>query len=288
MPRKLIQLGLSLLSDGEFLTNGPDDYEGGPSNNIIFGLFGDDTIRAQSGNDIIFGGPGDDYLAAGQGFDKIFGGFGNDTLRGGTDRNEMTGGPGSDVFQATRLDTNIIKDWENRDLIDLESGFADYYTVGENSNGDVIIRYFNLLSEGLFRLEGVGLDEFDQSRILADLDDYPAGVFTPASIVPDGPRAQGEIEFEGDVDFLAFDVVAGTEYRIRMLGDGVGSNTLLDPYLRLGDGEYALLAEDDDGALGSSARINYTPTEDDTLYIVATSADPTGLGSYTLDVDIIV
>ncbi len=288
MPRDLINLILPWISRGEFLTSGPDDYQGGPPNNIIFALGGDDTVRAQSGNDIIFGGPGDDFIGAGQGNDKIFAGFGDDTLRGGTGRNEMTGGPGSDVFQATKFDTNIVKDWENRDLIDLDSAFVEYYTVGTNADGDVIIRYFSFLSEGLFRLEGIGLDEFDQSRILADLDDYPAGPFTPASIVPDGPRVKGEIEFENDQDWLAVDLVAGTEYRIRMLGEGVGANTLHDPYLRLVDGEYNLVAEDNDSASGLNARINYTPIEDETLYVAASSADFDGLGTYTLDVDIIV
>jgi carbonic anhydrase len=71
-----------------------------PSDDIIYGRAGNDTLTGGGGNDKIFGETGGDHLSGGLGNDWLIGGVGSDTL---------TGGGGSDKF--------VLVPGEGRDTI---------------------------------------------------------------------------------------------------------------------------------------------------------------------------
>ena len=84
--------------DGELLTMEPRDSSD-PSNDLIFGLEGDDEIHGASGDDHLYGDfsksflePGNDRLYGGAGDDHLYGGGGNDTFFGDPGNDEIWGG----------------------------------------------------------------------------------------------------------------------------------------------------------------------------------------------------
>ena len=91
-------LGVNLLNAGSFNSaagkifegdknlsdlNDVLDYSSSTESIRIYGMNGNDIIRAGSGDDLIRGGNGDDIIDAGSGDDLIIGGQGNDQITGG-------------------------------------------------------------------------------------------------------------------------------------------------------------------------------------------------------------
>ncbi|MGY8870596.1 MAG: calcium-binding protein, partial [Pseudomonadales bacterium] len=72
----LFQQGLTIT--GTEFDDTLSGYSG--SNDILFGLSGNDTLTSTGGDDILHGGAGDDTLQATQGSDTLLGGAGDDTL----------------------------------------------------------------------------------------------------------------------------------------------------------------------------------------------------------------
>ena len=62
-----------------------DILVGSDATNGIYGLGGDDRVRAGQGHDYVHGGRGDDRIDGGPGGDRLYGGLGRDTLIGGDD-----------------------------------------------------------------------------------------------------------------------------------------------------------------------------------------------------------
>jgi Ca2+-binding RTX toxin-like protein len=113
---------------GTYFVNGPrpgDTLDGGPGNDVLFGLYGDDRLVGGPGADTVFGGRGADQafglggrdtivggwgadlIRGGRGADRLFGrrgpdalygGFGNDRLNGGRGIDTCRGGPGTDTL----------------------------------------------------------------------------------------------------------------------------------------------------------------------------------------------
>ncbi len=83
-------------------TSGADSWTGATTDDLIFCLAANDTLRGGGGNDSIDGGADNDSL---------FGDAGNDTLLGGAGNDSLTGGFGADRFRfATALDAATNRD----------------------------------------------------------------------------------------------------------------------------------------------------------------------------------
>ena len=116
-------------------------------------------------------------------------------------------------------------------------------------------------------------------------DDFAVGTGTSGVVEVDG-SARGEIEFSGDRDWFAVELVADREYRIDLKGLWTGDGTLGDPYLRgIHDANGVLIpgTENDDSGFQYNSRVMFTPTSDGTYYVVA-GAVGEGEGAYTLSV----
>ena len=70
---------------------------GGSEPDGLYGLEGDDILKAGGGDDMLFGGSGDDTLVGGDGDDHLNGDEGDDVISPGLGRNTINGGPGSDT-----------------------------------------------------------------------------------------------------------------------------------------------------------------------------------------------
>lgn len=73
-----------------------DVLGGGPSNELIDALGGDDTLYGNDGDDRLLGGLGDDILIGGAGRDRLEGQDGRDALEGDEDDDLLEGGGGVD------------------------------------------------------------------------------------------------------------------------------------------------------------------------------------------------
>jgi VCBS repeat-containing protein len=69
-----------------------------PTNAIINGNTGNDTLTGADGNDILNGGDGNDTLNGGAGNNMLNGGAGDDTLHGSTGNDVLDGGAGNDLL----------------------------------------------------------------------------------------------------------------------------------------------------------------------------------------------
>ncbi|MFV3130321.1 pre-peptidase C-terminal domain-containing protein [Niveispirillum sp. KHB5.9] len=119
-------------------------------------------------------------------------------------------------------------------------------------------------------------------QLSALIDDYGDAV-TGTGMLAVGGSLSGTIEAEGDKDWFAIDVTAGTQYRFSLSGRDGGGGTVADPGLELRSASGLLLASDDDGGTGFDSLLTYTATSTGRLYLVADASliTPT-TGSYRL------
>ena len=126
-------------------------------------------------------------------------------------------------------------------------------------------------------------------------DDPTAGTLAPGALEVGG-AVSGAVDYEGDRDWFAVELEAGTRYRFDLKGYGTGDGTLRDPKL------YKMRDEDGTRIPGTAnnnnrnptgikdrynSRVNFTPEESGTYYVVAGSAKTKyweRTGSYTLQV----
>ncbi len=115
-------------------------------------------------------------------------------------------------------------------------------------------------------------------------EDFAANISTAGRIAV-GDTATGKIGSTGDRDGFAVELVAGRTYIIDLRGSPTGDGTLSDPYLRGikgPDGSRIAGVSNDDGGEGYNSRLNFTPTESGTHYIIAGAYS--GLGAYEVEV----
>ena len=87
------------LSGGQIVgTPGADRRSGSAATDIVFGLAGNDVLRALGGADCVFGGSGNDRLSGGTGDDRAFGEGENDRLLGAAGGDRLDGGAGNDLL----------------------------------------------------------------------------------------------------------------------------------------------------------------------------------------------
>ena len=100
-----------------------------------------------------------------------------------------------------------------------------------------------------------------------------------------GTPITGTLEVDGDHDWYAVDLVAGTRYQITLNGVALdGYDALEDPYLYLRDAGGGLIAENDDirnGILRNS-RINWVATETGRYFLDAGAWEERFVGGYQL------
>lgn len=83
--------------------SGSDSLQGASQAGRIYGMAGDDTLRAGSGGDLLDGGSGNDTLTDGTGNDVMLGGTGNDVIHFGAqgpadEVDSADGGAGNDIY----------------------------------------------------------------------------------------------------------------------------------------------------------------------------------------------
>ena len=120
-------------------------------------------------------------------------------------------------------------------------------------------------------------------------DDFADSTATTGTVSVGG-SARGDIETEGDRDWFAVSLVAGTDYQIDLKGQPTRSGTLRDPYLRGvhdSDGDLIDRTDDDDGDYNNlNSRVEYgAGGNNGVIYIEVGGVDSTG--TYTLSVTLI-
>ena len=114
-------------------------------------------------------------------------------------------------------------------------------------------------------------------------------IIATANVMTVGTPVMGSISANGDQDWYAFYLTAGTPYQFDLVGSMTGGGTLTDPFLELFNASGTPIASDDDGASlydASSGHITnsqivFIPNESGTYYLVANGFDNV-LGSYQL------
>lgn len=96
-----------------------------------------------------------------------------------------------------------------------------------------------------------------------------------------GASRHGNIELHDDIDFLGANLKAGVTYEIDLTARAHASHPLDDPYLGVIDGNWNVLAEDDDSGTGNNAHLSFTPETDGTYYLAALDSFE-GYGAYTI------
>ncbi len=97
----------------------------------VFRLEVQKTVTGGSGDDAIVGGPSDDILNGLDGSDSLWGGGGNDRLLGGLDSDLLSGNLGNDTLLGGR-DGDILFGNQNDDLLEGENGSDSLYGGQQN------------------------------------------------------------------------------------------------------------------------------------------------------------
>ena len=169
--------------DGNMVDN-LDHSDGSNADSIVAGD-GNDTVLAGADNDTILGGLGDDSLLAGDGNDSLYGEDGADTLDGGAGDDVLSGSTGDDVFTYSAgagADT----------ITDFNTGNTGTLSDGDNTNNDFIdlSAFYDNISElhadqaddGILNQSNDGVDGVDYS----DNDSFGSGSLTFTDASADG------------------------------------------------------------------------------------------------------
>lgn len=106
-------------------SEGAEEIEGTPGDDVICAYGGNDIIRGLGGDDVIYGDEGRDDVTGGAGADEIFGGGDKDTLRGSGGNDELLG----------EDDNDILTGGGGRDSIDGGHGID---TIRGSGGGDLL------------------------------------------------------------------------------------------------------------------------------------------------------
>lgn len=129
-------------------TPGNDHRIGGPQDNVMHGLQGNDKLEGKNGADKLFGDAGNDTLYGGNGRDKLNGGSGDDWLLGEAGSDRLLGGKGDD-----RLSGEAGNDWlkggAGADTFDFDPDWGRDRIADFNVNRDKIDLYSVFWGGGL-------------------------------------------------------------------------------------------------------------------------------------------
>jgi serralysin len=113
------------------------------------------------------------------------------------------------------------------------------------------------------------------------------GDSTSTSTIALGTPITGVLEVNGDHDWYAVDLVAGTRYQITLNGVAVeGYGALEDPYIYLRNASGALIAQNDDIRAGvlRNSRLNWVATASGQYFLDASSWEERFVGGYQLSI----
>ena len=116
---------------------------------------------------------------------------------------------------------------------------------------------------------------------ITEVDDAPSDVSTPYAITEEDVFL-GIIGSLGGSDWIAIDLVGGTEYAFTLRREGDGG--LPDPYLDLFDSTGGFVADDDDALGNLESLLVFTPIADDTFYLAPRAYAGGSTGTYRLEV----
>lgn len=123
---------------------------GGNTNDILYGLGGDDDLEGKNGNDILYGGDGNDDLDGDAGDDILYGGDGFDIMRG-------EGGADTFVFESASAfnDIDEIDDFDvsENDVLDLSDLLGGYDPLN-----DAITDFVEITTSGADSIVKVDVD----------------------------------------------------------------------------------------------------------------------------------
>ena len=118
------------------------------------------------------------------------------------------------------------------------------------------------------------------------VDNYPADTGSAGTVAVGGP-ATGAVDYAGDEDWFAVELVADRHYRIHLEGSPTHRGTLEDPFLRgIHDAAGNLLAGtgNDDAGEGHNSQVDFIAPEAGTYYIAA-GAHHQHTGAYRVSVE---
>jgi hypothetical protein len=128
---------------------------------------------------------------------------------------------------------------------------------------------------------GVGTYQLGLTQLT---DDHAAAISTSGSLGV-ASTAGGTIERGGDVDWLAVNLTAGTEYYLSVMGASSNSGTLANPYLTLYNSAGTRLSYADNGGVGYDSRLAYTAATSGTYYLAASSTSSAATGTYQVGLE---
>jgi Ca2+-binding RTX toxin-like protein len=158
---------------------------GNSSDNVFWGMGGNDTLDGGVGNDWLEGGAGDDSLSGNVGLDTLSGDIGNDTLDGGNDNDliwgwfgndSIRGGAGSDQLYGQQ-DDDRIDGGLGADLIvgDVGNDTVDY----SMRRDDISVTLDGLANDGTKRREPTLLDPLgyvgEWDNVMPDVENVLCG-----------------------------------------------------------------------------------------------------------------
>lgn len=187
----------------------------------------------------------------------------------------LDGLPGAD---GQALDPMIaIYDGETNQLAfnDDANGLNSALMFAPAQSGEVFVeaRGFSEAATGRYRLSATSAP--------LPADDAGNGFDTRARANP-GRATNGNIEYEGDVDWYRLTTRTGQRYRITLAG--AGASPLGDPMVRVLDAEGNELAMNDDDGESLNSAVDYIPRSNGDVFIEARGYADAYTGTYALNV----
>ncbi len=179
-------------------TMGDDLFEGGNTNDILFGRAGNDILVGWNGADILRGNAGDDLLVGGALNDILRGGRGNDILIGDGHDDKLVGGDGFDFLNGGS-GNDTLRGGDDGDLF--------YLSTGHDR-----IRDFDVAEGDKIAVFTLGLDEQQILDALAEANRGGANTLGSAGV-------DFELERDGDL-LITVDVVGGALATTHVRMDG--------------------------------------------------------------------
>lgn len=144
--------------------SGPDTLNGGPSNDIFFGLGGADLVQGNGDDDWLFGNSGNDFIYGNQGQDLLYGNQNNDLMFGGQGNDQLFGGQGDDLIEGNLGQDILIGNLGNDDLIG--GSDADIFVFSPGGGSDTVWDFQDELDQIQVHETGVNLSQVDSDTLI--------------------------------------------------------------------------------------------------------------------------
>ncbi|MEM7197181.1 MAG: PPC domain-containing protein, partial [Pseudomonadota bacterium] len=198
----------------------------------------------------------------------------------------VAGGSGSFTANLTGLNADldmVLVDGQGNLLLNMwragnTDEVASYQVVQGETYALHVVPYSDARSEYSLTLSAPGASA-------GSTDDFTADTTTTANVAVGGTLT-GAIERVGDVDWIAFQATANTNYTIALDGDSTGGSALQDPAIQgIYDQAGTLVngTRDDDGGAGRNSGLTFSAPNAGTYYVAASSSGR-ATGNYRLSV----